>query len=640
MKKRALALLLASAMVLSLAACGKKADDSTSTTGAAGADTTAAADGVENADGTQTGAAGEKILSVQIGPNPETIDPALNSAVDGGNMLLHSFECLLVVDKDGQLAPGQAESWETSEDGLTWTFHLREGLKWSDGTPLTANDFVYSWKRVCDPMTAAPYAETVLGMVEGFSEAIGGDPDALKVEATDDQTLVVTLSAPCSFFGSLAAFATLSPVQQATVEANGDQWAVSAETYVSNGPFYVSEWVPKSYILMSKNPNYWNADAVKLDGIKFNLIEDANAAYSAYQTEEVLFIKDVPTEEIPSLTGQPDFYVDPIIGTYYLSVNTQKEPFNDARVRKALSLAIDREYVANTLMQGTYSPASNFMGPGWVDTDGSAFIDNANGGKPYIDTANHEANLEEAKKLLADAGYPDGAGLSFTYSTNDAGYHRVVAEYLQQAWSELGIDVKVDIVEWASFTPMRRNGDYDASRNGWVGDYDDPSNMLDLLYSTNGNNDGKFSNPEYDAAMELSRTTLDAKERSDALHKAEDILMEEAGCIPVAYYNDFWLQSDKIVGSWHSAYGYWHFMYADIVEGGAGAAGNADDAEATTAAAEGTEAATTEVADGTEAATTEAADGTETATTEAADATEAATTEAATTEAATTEAAE
>ena len=151
MKKRALALLLASAMVLSLAACGKKADDSTSTTGAAGADTTAAADGGESADGTQAGAAGEKILSVQIGPNPETIDPALNSAVDGGNMLLHSFECLLVVNEEGQLAPGQAESWETSEDGLTWTFHLREGLKWSDCTPLTANDFVYSWKRDAIP---------------------------------------------------------------------------------------------------------------------------------------------------------------------------------------------------------------------------------------------------------------------------------------------------------------------------------------------------------------------------------------------------------------------------------------------------------------------------------------------------------
>lgn len=597
MKKRALALLLASVMVFSLAACGKK-DDGAATGGADATTAAAGENGTEGAaDANQPAASGEKILSVQIGPNPETIDPALNSAVDGGNMLLHSFECLLVVDQDGQLAPGQAESWETSEDGLTWTFHLREGLKWSDGTPLTANDFVYSWKRVCDPMTAAPYAETVLGMVEGFDEAIEGNLDALKVEATDDQTLVVTLSAPCSFFGSLAAFATLSPVQQATVEANGDQWAVSAETYISNGPFYISEWVPKSYILMSKNPNYWNADAIKLDGIKFNLIEDSNAAYSAYQTGEVLFIKDVPTEEIPSLTGQSDFYVDPIIGTYYVSLNTQKEPFNDARVRKALSLAIDREYVANTLMQGTYSPATNFMGPGWADTDGSAFIDNANGGQPYIDITNHEANLEEAKKLLADAGYPDGAGLSFTYSTNDAGYHRVVAEYLQQAWAELGINVKVDIVEWASFTPMRRNGDYDSSRNGWVGDYDDPSNMLDLLYSTNGNNDGKFSNADYDAAMELSRTTLDAKERSEALHKAEDILMEEAGCVPIAYYNDFWLQSDKIVGSWHSAYGYWHFMYADIVEDGAGAAGNAGDAEATTAAAEGTEAATTEAAE-------------------------------------------
>ncbi len=142
----------------------------------------------------------------------------------------------------------------------------------------------------------------------------------------------------------------------------------------------------------------------------------------------------------------------------------------------------------------------------------------------------------------------------------------MVAEYLQQAWGELGITLDVDIVEWASFTPMRRNGDYDASRNGWVGDYSDPSNMLDLLYSTNGNNDGKFNNAEYDAAMDISRTTLDAAERSEALHKAEDILMDQAGCVPVAYYNDFWLQSDKITGMWHSAYGYWYFMYADIAE--------------------------------------------------------------------------
>lgn len=572
MKKKVIALLLAAAMVIGVTACGGSSNSTTQsseTTTDGGADNSAASEDAGSSDASEAPAAstGEKILSVQIGPNPETIDPALNSAVDGGNMLLHTFECLLTVAQDGTLAPGQAETWETSEDGLTWTFHLRDGLKWSDGTPLTANDFVYSWQRVCDPMVAAPYADTVLSMVEGFDKAIEGDISALNVEAPDDNTLIVHLSSPCSYFGSLAAFATLSPVQQATIDANGDAWAVSADTYICNGPFYISEWVPGSYIMCTKNPNYWNVDAIKLDGIKFNLIEDSNAAYSAYQTGEVLMIKDVPTEEIPSLTGTSEFFVDPIIGTYYLSLNTQKEPFTDARVRKALSLAIDREYVANTLMQGTYSPASNFMGPGWIDTDGSEFMNNANGGKPYIDTTNYEANLEEAKQLLADAGYPDGAGFpTITYSTNDAGYHKVVAEYLQEAWAQLGVDLNVEIVEWASFTPMRRNGDYEASRNGWVGDYSDPSNMIELLYSTNGNNDGKFNNADFDAAIDISRTTLDAAERSEALHKAEDIIMEEAACIPVAYYNDFWLQSPKITGSWHSAYGYWYFMYADIAE--------------------------------------------------------------------------
>lgn len=566
MKKKVLALILTAAMVVGLAACGgSTSNDAASTTDET---TTEASDNQAGDETTEAAAStGEKILSVQVGPDPETIDPALNSAVDGGNMLLHSFECLLAVDENGQLVPGQAESWETSEDGLTWTFHLRDGLKWSDGSDLTANDFVYSWKRVCDPMVAAPYAETVLSMVEGYDKAIEGDLDALQVAAQDDNTLVVTLNAPCSYFGSLAAFATLSPVQEATVTANGDAWATSAATYISNGPFYVSEWVPGSYIMMSKNPYYWNADAIKLDGIKWNLIEDSNAAYSAYQTGEVLMIKSVPTEEIPSLKDSADFHVDPIIGTYYLSLNLERDAFKDARVRKALSLAIDRDYVANTLMQGTYSPADNFMGPGWIDMDGKQFKDNANGGQSYIDVNNYEADLEEAKQLLADAGYPDGEGFpSISYTTNDAGYHKVVAEYLQQAWAQLGIDLKVDIVEWASFTPMRRNGDFDVARNGWVGDYSDPSNMLELFYSTNGNNDGKFSNADFDAAIELSRTTLDSAERSEALHTAEDVLMEETGCIPVAYYNDFWLQSDKITGSWHSPYGYWYFMYADITE--------------------------------------------------------------------------
>jgi peptide/nickel transport system substrate-binding protein/oligopeptide transport system substrate-binding protein len=194
-------------------------------------------------------------------------------------------------------------------------------------------------------------------------------------------------------------------------------------------------------------------------------------------------------------------------------------------------------------------------------------MDNANGGKPYIDTTNFEASLAKAKQLLADAGYPDGKGFpTITYSTNESGYHKVVAEYVQQAWAEIGITLNVDIVEWSSFTPMRRAGDYQISRNGWVGDYSDPSNMLDLLCSTNGNNDGKYSSPDYDAAMQTSRTTTDLAKRSAALHKAEDILMEDAACLPIAYYNDFWLQNKSITGSWHSPYGYWFFMYADITE--------------------------------------------------------------------------
>jgi peptide/nickel transport system substrate-binding protein/oligopeptide transport system substrate-binding protein len=541
--KRKLALFLVFVMLFGvLAGCNKKTED----------------------DGAQEPA--EKQLAVQVGPDPETIDPALNSAVDGGNMLLHLYECLLTVDQAGELAPGAAETWETSEDGLTWTFHLRDGLKWSDGSDLTAEDFVYSWKRVVDPATAAPYAETVLQNVKGFEAAAAGDVDALAISAPDAKTFVVELSAPCTYFGSLAAFATLSPVQKATIEANGDGWAVSPETYVCNGPFYITEWVPGSHILTAKNHNYWNDDAIKLDSIKWLLIEDSNAAYSAYQTGEALFIKDVPTEEIPSLRGNGEFHVEPIIGTYYISLNTEVSPFDNADVRKALSLAIDRQYVADTLMQGTYSPAWNFMGPGWIDPLGGEFMDKANGGEVYIGS-DYEANLAEARELMKKAGYagdPENPDLQITYSTNDAGYHKVVAEYLQDAWAQIGVQLKVDIVEWASFTPMRRAGDYEISRNGWVGDYSDPSNMLDLLYSTNGNNDGNFKNADFDANMDISRTTVDPTERSAALHAAEDILMEQAACIPVAYYNDFWLQSPSISGMWHSAYGYWYFMYADI----------------------------------------------------------------------------
>lgn len=517
--------------------------------------------------GTKAGDGDGKQLVAELGPNPETIDPALNSAVDGGNMLIFAFDCLLNVAQDNSIIAGAAEKWEVSEDNLTWTFHLRKDLKWSDGSALTANDFVYSWKRVADPNTAAPYAQTVLGMVEGYDKAAAGDIDALGVSAPDDNTFVVKLAYPCVYFEKLASFATLSPVNKATIEKNGDSWATKPKSYVCNGAFYISKWVPSSYIIFKKNPYYRDKDSIKLDSIKLLLMEDPNAAYGAYKTGKAMLIKDVPTAEIPSLQDNKEFHIDPLLGTYYISLNDSLDQFSDPKVRQALSLAIDRKYVAETLMQGTFSPASNFVGTAVADWDGSNFIDNANGGKPYIDINDFEGNLAKAKQLMADAGYPDGKGYpTIKYSINDAGYHKVVAQYLQKAWKELGITVDVDVVEWASFTPLRRAGDYVASRNGWVFDYSDASNILDNLVSTNGNNDGKYVSADFDAMMKKAATEADAKTRSGYLHQAEDIAMADTACIPVAYYNEFYMQSPKITGSWHSPYGYWYLQYADITE--------------------------------------------------------------------------
>ena len=535
--RRILALLLALCMVIAMVACG----------------------------GTKNG----KEITVQIGPNPETLDPALNSAVDGGNMLITLFETLLIIDEDGSVKPGQAESYTVSEDGLTWTFTMRDGLKWSDGTELNAKDFEYTMKRICDPKTAAPYGETVVGMIDGYGE----DPEKLNVKASDDgKTLTIVLSYPCAYFDKIVAFGTMSPVQKTTVEQNGDSWATKPETYVCNGPYMIKSWTPGERIVCVKNPNYkggWDTSRIVTETLNFLLIEDSSAAYAAYKSKQALLIKDVPTEEIPSLKKAEDggdFYVDTILGTYYLNLNCSKAPFDNVLVRKALNLAIDRDYIANTIMQGTYSPAYNFVGPGVSDASGY-FFDNAvkaNGNATYI-SKDYEANKSAAKQALADAGYPNGEGFpTITYSTNDAGYHVAVAEYLQQCYKDvLGINMVIEKVEWSSFTPQRRAGNYEMARNGWVMDYNDASNMIELLYSTNGNNDGKYNNPAFDAAIDASKVA-DSAAHFQALHNAEKIMMEDYANIPVAYYTDFWLQSSTLKGVWHSPYGYWYLQYAYI----------------------------------------------------------------------------
>ena len=565
MKKRFIVAALAIAGAMALSGCG----------GAKSGNDSAADSKSVQSDGAKTG---KKILTVQLGPDVETIDPALNSAVDGANYILFAFDNLLKMDKDGKVVPGLAEKYEVSDDQLTWTFHLRDGLKWSDGSALTAEDFVYSWQRLVDPNVAAPYAQTVLGMVEGYDDAIGRpdadgnttvdpDPTKLKVEAPDEKTLIVHMAKPTPYFDKLAAFVSLSPVKKDVVEANPDGWSIDPKTYISTGPFKLTGWEPGSYLMFEKNENYWDADSIKLDGIKCLLMQDQNATFSAYESGDALMIKDVPTQEITTLKERSDFHIDPILGTYYLDLNTTLDEFKDPKVREALSLALDRKYISETITSGTYTPASGFVSEGVTDWNGTAWQDNITDKSAYINIDDHAGNLAKAKELLKEAGYENGVGLpEMVYSTNDASYHKKIAEYLQQAWGELGLKVQVNIVEWKSFTPQRRSGNYQIARDGWVMDYNDPSNILELALTGNGNNNAKYSNPEFDALMSKAATEKDPQTRFGYLHQAEDFIMKDTAMVPLLYYNDFYLQSDKITGSWHSPDGFWHFEYADIAE--------------------------------------------------------------------------
>ena len=562
MKKRFIVAALAIAGAMALSGCGGSKSGG---------------EGTKSGDTTQT-AAGKKILTIQLGPDVESIDPALNSAVDGANYILFAFDNLLKMDKDGKVVPGLAEKYEVSDDQLTWTFHLRDGLKWSDGSALTADDFVYSWQRLVDPSVAAPYAQTVLGMVEGYDDAIGRpdadgnttvdpDPTKLKVEAPDEKTLIVHMAKPTPYFDKLAAFVSLSPVKKDVVEANPDGWSIDPKTYISTGPFKLTGWEPGSYLMFEKNENYWDADSIKLDGIKCLLMQDQNATFSAYESGDALMIKDVPTQEITTLKDRSDFHIDPILGTYYLDLNTTLDEFKDPKVREALSLALDRKYISETITAGTYTPASGFVSEGVTDWNGTAWQDNITDKSAYINIDDYAGNLAKAKELLKEAGYENGVGLpEMVYSTNDASYHKKIAEYLQQAWGELGLKVQVNIVEWKSFTPQRRSGNYQIARDGWVMDYNDPSNILELALTGNGNNNAKYSNPEFDALMSKAATEKDPQTRFGYLHQAEDFIMKDTAMVPLLYYNDFYLQSDKITGSWHSPDGFWHFEYADIAE--------------------------------------------------------------------------
>ncbi len=552
MKKIALLLSLVMLTSVFAAACGTSTKpDSTTAEG-----TTTAADGT---DATAAPAA-EQNLVVNVGPDPDTIDPALNSAVDGATLIIHAFEGLYTLDDKGTPIPGQAESVDISDDGLTYTFHLRDGLKWSDGQPLTANDFVYSWNRAISPDTAADYAY-MFEAIKGFDEG------KLDVTAKDDKTLVVTLNSKTPYFLELTAFPTFSPVRQDIVEADPESWATKVDTYIGNGPYKMTDWVPGSYITYTKNENYWNYAALGPDTIKFVLMADDASILNAYMNGDILFADSMPNDEISTWQDKADFHKQGQLGTYYVSFNVTKAPLDNKLVREALTLAVDRDYIAVQIGQAGQVPAGAFVPIGMTDAEaGKEFRDV--GGDYFDPTASgYAANLQKAKDLLAEAGYPNGEGLpTLEYLYNEGTGHQQIGEALQSMWAEIG--VKVDLVsqEWSTFLNSRKNGDYEIARNGWLADYNDPITFLDMWITGSGNNDAQWSNAKYDDLISQVKASSDPAERMKLMHQAEDLIFDDWMLCPIYYYVDIYLQNPKVEGVWSSPLGYKYFMYAKITE--------------------------------------------------------------------------
>lgn len=505
-------------------------------------------------------AAKVETLEVCVGPDPDTIDPALNSSVDGATLIIHAFEGLMTLDKDGVPVYGQAKSHEVSEDGKTYTFTLRDDLKWSDGEPLKASDFVYSWKRAVDPETAADY-EYMFDVIEGYDK---GD---LNVKAPDDKTVVVQLNSATPYFLELTAFPTFSPVREDMVESKGDAWAVEVDSYIGNGAYKMIEWVPGSHILYEKNENYWDYDSLGTKEIKFVLMEDDNAILNAFKQEEILFADQMPNDEIDAWKDKPEFNLEGQLGTYYVSFNVEKAPLDDPLVREALTLAIDRDWICVNIGKSGQQPAGAFVSTGLFDADSSKEFREVGG--DYFDpsVAANDANLEKAKELLAQAGFPNGEGLpNIEYLYNEGTAHQAIGEALQDMWKKIGVNTTLVSQEWNTFLNTRKNGEYFIARNGWLSDYNDPISMLDMWVTGGGNNDAQWSNAKYDELITKVKASSDSEERFKMMHEAEDIIFEESMLCPIYYYVDLFLINEKIDGFWSSPLGYKYFMYATATE--------------------------------------------------------------------------
>ena len=449
---------------------------------------------------------GSTTLRLNLASEPAYLDPALNSSVDGACLAAASFSGLYTYNEEGQPEPACATGYEVSEDGLNFTVTLREGLKWSDGSDLTAKDFEYSWKRAAATATAADYGY----MFAGFE----GYPDDLAVTAVDDTTLTFTLTAPCAYMEDLMAFPTFYPVKQEAVEAAAD-WQTSPGAwcqdagFVSNGPFVCTAWDHDVSMTYEKNPYWYGADDVALEKLEFMLSADDTAIFAAYNSGDVDMIDTVPNDEIQSVIDSSEFYIVDNLGTYYAAFNCKSELFADktpeqaACMRKAFNILVDRDYIVENVGQTGQLPANAFIPYGMADGNGGVFktdITEQGYFDPYAINNDYEATVEEARNLLKAAGYKFGEDgklspetpINVEYLTNNGTAHVAVAESMQQDFAVLGIQMTIQSVDWNVFLEERKAGNFDFAREGWLADFNDPINMLEMWITDSGNNDCQF----------------------------------------------------------------------------------------------------------------------------------------------------
>lgn len=451
-------------------------------------------------------------LRINLASEPDKLDPALNSTVDGACLIVNSFAGLCTYDQDGNVQLDLASDYTVSEDGMTYTFNLLPDLKWSDGSELNANDFVYSWNRAIAEETAADYGYM-------FDSIARNDDGTLKATASEDgQSFTVELVAPCAYFLDLCAFPAYYPVKQSEVEAAADwqtnpgAWCQEAG-FASNGAYTLESWTHDQSMTYVKNPNYHRADEVKVEKIEYMLSADDTAIFAAYNAGDLDLADTVPDDEIQTLLDNPEFYVVDNLGTYYVGFNVKsklfegKTPAQANAMRRAISLLIDRDYIAENIGQTGQKPANTFIPNGMADGNGGIFKTNDDAYTyPNADTAGYydpyalDENVEEAIELLESAGYEftddgmlsEATPITFEYLTNEGTGHVAVAEAIQQDLEAVGITMTIKAADWNVFLNERKAGNYDVARNGWLADFNDPVNMLEMWTSDSGNNDCQF----------------------------------------------------------------------------------------------------------------------------------------------------